>query len=252
MVDAGGGAIAYGGILFLKSLWDKWKKHRFGVYGVYATGKTTLDTYLSIPGEIYDPEQQENSTQHKYNKKRGQYESPKPSLKKVKYAINERVAVRTIESADVGGQTQFWPLWLRDMVERDVEIVIFLIDHRHLVDRTNVEQLDAFNFIVDAIVKRNYPMPTRRGRKRSRGYSPRLVALVANKADMWLMDGQGQNEWTEKWKNDQLDQHPIYDMFRPGLDKLRRAGVPNIKRSISALRGYDVEETIYDCLRNKV
>ena len=74
MVDGvGGGAVAYGGILFLKGLWDKWKKHRFGVYGVYATGKTTLDTYLTVPGEIYDPDHLENSTQHSYNKKRGQY-----------------------------------------------------------------------------------------------------------------------------------------------------------------------------------
>ena len=167
MVDGvGGGAVAYGGILFLKGLWDKWKKHRFGVYGVYATGKTTLDTYLSIPGEIYDPNNEENSTQHRYNKRRGEYETPKPSLKKVKYSINERVAVRTIESADIGGQAKYWPLWLRDMVERDVEIVIFLIDHRHLVDTTNTEQIDAFNFMVDAIVKRNYPMNTRRRRKK--------------------------------------------------------------------------------------
>ena len=65
-----------------------------------------------------------NSTQHRYNKRRGEDETPKPVLKKVKYSINERVAVRTIESADIGGQAKYWPLWLRDMVERDVEIVI--------------------------------------------------------------------------------------------------------------------------------
>lgn len=253
MVDGvGGGAVAYGGIVFLKGLWDTWKKHRFGVYGVYATGKTTLDTYLSIPGEIYDPENEEKSTQHRYNKKRGEYEVPKPSLKKVKYSINERVAVRTIESSDIGGQVKYWPLWLRDMVDRNVEIVIFLIDHRHLVDNTNTEQLDAFNFVVDAIVKRNYPMNTRRRRKKSRNYAPRLFALVANKADMWLVNGPNSSTWIEKWENDHLDQHPIFHAFRPGLDRLRRAGIPNIKRSISALRGYDVEETIYDCLRNKV
>ena len=34
MVDGvGGGAVAYGGILFLKGLWDKWKKTAL-VYGV--------------------------------------------------------------------------------------------------------------------------------------------------------------------------------------------------------------------------
>lgn len=245
------GAVAYGGILFLKSLWDKWKKHRFGVYGVYATGKTTLDTYLSIPGEIYDPEEQEKSTQHPYDKKKGQYTAPDPTLKKVKYSINERVAVRTIQSTDLGGQSRYWPMWLRDMVNRDVEIVVFLIDHRHLIDKTNVEQLEAFNYVIDALVSRKYPMGSRRARKKGQKYSPRLFALVANKADMWLLNSDDP-VWLERWKTDQLDQHPIYDPFRHGLDRLRRAGIPNIKRSISALRGYDVEETIYDCLRNKV
>jgi len=244
------GAVAYGGIIFLKGLWDKWKKHRFGVYGVYATGKTTLDTYLSIPGEIYDPEQQEKSTQHAYNKRKAQYKLPPPQLKKVRYSINERVAVRTIQSSDIGGQAKYWPLWLRDMVSRDVEIIVFLIDHRHLIDGTNVEQLEAFNYVIDALVSRNYPMDTRRGRKKSKGYSPRLFALVANKADMWLLNSDDPI-WMERWKTDQLEEHPIYDPFRQGLDRLRRAGIPNIKRSISALRGYDVEETIYDCLRYK-
>jgi len=252
MVDPGsGGAVAYGGILFLKGLWDKWKKHRFGVYGVYATGKTTLDTYLSIPGEIYDPEQLEKSTKHPYDKKKGQYQKPDATLKKVRYAINEKVTVRTIQSTDLGGQVHYWPMWLRDMVERDVEIVIFLIDHRHMIDKTNVEQLEAFNYVVDALVSRNYPMNSRRDKKKSKQYSPRLFALVANKADMWLLNSDDKI-WIERWKTDQLNQHPIYDPFRPGLDRLRRAGIPNIKRSISALRGYDVEETIYDCLRHKV
>jgi hypothetical protein len=68
---------------------------------------------------------------------------------------------------------------------------------------------------------------------------------------MWLLNSNDP-VWLERWKTDQLDQHPIYDPFRQGLDRLRRAGIPNIKRSISALRGYDVEETIYDCLRNAV
>ena len=247
----GGGAVAYGGILFLKGLWEKWKKHRFGVYGVYATGKTTLDTYLSIPGEIYDPDEKESSTHHPYDKSKGQYKLPPSTLKKVKYAINERVAVRTIQSSDIGGQTQFWPLWLKDMVSRDVEIVIFLIDHRHLIDATNKEQLHAFNYIIDALVSRNYPLKSRKEKRMGKKYVPRLFALVANKADMWLINSDN-HDWMERWKNDPLDQHPIYDPFRQGLDRLRRAGIPNIKRSISALQSYDVEETIYDCLRYKV
>ena len=43
--------------------------------------------------------------------------------------------------------------------------------------------------MVDAIVKRNYPMNTRRRRKKASNYAPRLFALVANKADMWLVNG---------------------------------------------------------------
>ena len=138
------------------------------MYGVYATGKTTLDTYLSIPGEIYDPNNEENSTQHRYNKRRGEYETPKPVLKKVKYSINERVAVRTIESADIGGQCEILAVVVAEgqVVERDVKRYFPDRPPTPSVDTTNTEQIDAFNFMVDAIVKRNYPMNTRRRRKK--------------------------------------------------------------------------------------
>ena len=51
-------AVAYGGFLYLKHLWDTWKTHNFGIYGVWGVGKTTLLRTLcglSLPesGEIF-------------------------------------------------------------------------------------------------------------------------------------------------------------------------------------------------------
>ena len=57
MVDGAGAPLAYGGLLAIKGLWDSWRSHRFGIYGIWGTGKTTLNNYLSTPGEIEDDDE---------------------------------------------------------------------------------------------------------------------------------------------------------------------------------------------------
>jgi hypothetical protein len=243
-----GGALAYGGLLFIKHLYDKWRTHRFGIYGAWGVGKTTLDGFLSTPGEQPAPEDS-HATQHPYDNQVGRYVAPPPTRKRVKYQQSMKLLNRTIQSTDLGGQPAYYNLWLRDMVGRDVEIVFFLIDHRHTVDRTAVEQQLAFKFIVDALVDRKWTFRKWKMRRKAKKYRPRLVALIGNKADLWLYNDP---TWKERWKDDQVDEHPIFDPFRADLARLQRAGIPNIKRCISALRGWDVEETIYDCIQAKI
>ena len=41
-----------GGMVFAKELWHYWKPRKVGVYGPTMVGKTTLDRYMTTPGEM--------------------------------------------------------------------------------------------------------------------------------------------------------------------------------------------------------
>ena len=49
-----GGSALVGGVVFAKELYHYWKPRRVGVYGPTMVGKTTLDRYLTTPGEMED------------------------------------------------------------------------------------------------------------------------------------------------------------------------------------------------------
>ena len=240
-MDVGAG-LAWGGILYLKHIWESWKTHEIGIYGLFGTGKTTLNRYLGTAGELEEDSVMETSTVHPYDKKKGRYILPQASRKRVRVLSEANQDFRrTILTSDLGGQVEYFSLWLRDMVNRRVQIVIYLIDDREDPDDLQVELFGEF---VHAIAAGKYPVKGRKERKKAKGYRPDVVALVGNKSDLWLTD-------EEKAKYAHIGLHPIFDPYRKHLIKLQRAGIPTLKRTISALHGYEVERLVWDCLKAK-
>tara|TARA_B100001564_G_C20662897_1_gene682412 strand:- start:2530 stop:3300 length:771 start_codon:yes stop_codon:yes gene_type:complete len=244
------GQVAYGTILYLKHLWASWRKNRVGIYGFWGTGKTTLNRQISTTGEleVVEHDETETSTYHAYNQKRGKYVLPRPSTKRVKLTANELAFTsRTISTTDIGGHEEYFDLWLEDMVTRRVQIVIWLIDHRHLQDPSNTKQQDTFKKFVDVLISGKYPFKDRKLRKAARGYKPAVVGMIANKADLWVDD-----QWRTQFESSRIGEHPIFEPFREDLMRLQRyLMIPTLKRACSALRNWNVERVIWDLLQAK-
>jgi len=51
----------------------------------------------------------------------------------------------------VGGQSQYWEAWKKDLMRRKVKYVIFMIDDRHLSEAYNLEHQLGWQFLVDLI-----------------------------------------------------------------------------------------------------
>ena len=51
MVDPAGSALV-GAALWGQNLYNSWKPRKVGVYGAGLVGKTTLDRYMTTPGEM--------------------------------------------------------------------------------------------------------------------------------------------------------------------------------------------------------
>jgi len=243
MVDGAGAPLAYGGLLAIKGLWDSWRSHRFGIYGIWGTGKTTLNNYLSTPGEIEDDDEA-FATAHRYDREKGQYKLPLPSRKRVLIHKTHKVFKRTIQTTDLGGHIQYFNLWLRDMVSRKVDIVIYLVDHRHLEFPGNDDQQTVFSDFVDAVINRDFSFGDRKLQRKAKKYRPKMIALIANKADLWA------GEESVATSNRRIGSHEIFDVFRNDLLRLQRAGIPTLKRSISALQGWDIEEMVWDLIHS--
>ena len=243
MVDGAGAPLAYGGLLAIKGLWDSWRSHKFGIYGIWGTGKTTLNNYLATPGEL-EEDDAAFSTSHKYDKEKGKYILPIANRKRVLLHRGHRVLKRTITSTDLGGHIQYFNLWLRDMVSRKVEIVIWLIDNRHLEYPQNDDQQTIFSDFVDAIINKDFTFGDRKLQRKGKKYRPKMVALIANKSDLWA------KETAVEQSNRRIGNHEIFDPFRQDLLRLQRAGIPTVKRSISALRGWDIEEMVWDLVHS--
>lgn len=79
----------------IKKVYRTLRPYKIGVYGPSMTGKTTLDQYLTVPGDI-EPIPIEFRTSHQMVN--GQYKLPNAHRKQIKYK-RER---QPISSADVG------------------------------------------------------------------------------------------------------------------------------------------------------
>ncbi len=233
------GSALVGGMVFARELWHYWKPRRVGIYGPTLAGKTTLDRYMTTPGEMEDIPIEER-TKHFKVPGLNRFLLPRPTRKRVSW----KGAHRVVYSADLAGEERFWNLWVDDMVNRGVEAVIFMFDHRSTQGGDEALQaIGGFKYLVDALIHRQYRYRNFRSWLKGRKYCPRAIILVANKADQW---------WDEQantlWQQQRLGEHSIFDPFREDLIRLQKAGIPT-KRSMMATKiGWNVENTMLDLL----
>ena len=236
MVEPAGTALV-GAMVWGKSLYNSWRPRKVGIYGAGLTGKTTLDRYMTTPGEMEEIPEEER-TEHV--KILGRYLLPKPSRKRVSWEGEKRV----VFSADIGGQERFWNLWIDDMVSRQVRAVVYLFDDRAIKGGNDaIQQIAGFRFLVDAITGRNYRYRTLKSRWKGKSYAPSLIMLVANKADRYFDDTAA-----KLYAEGRIGEHPIFGPFRDDLIRLQKAGIPT-RRSFMATRiGWNVEPTMVNLL----
>ena len=236
MVDPAGSALV-GVMVWGQALWNSWRPRRVGIYGAGMVGKTTLDRIMTTPGEMEDISEEERTV---HRKMLGKYKMPKPTRKRVSWKGHKRV----VFSSDVGGQERFWNLWIDDMVNRQVEAVVYMFDDRAFKGGNDaLQQIAGFKFLVDAILNRQYRYRNWKARRKGKKYMPKLIMLVANKADRFFDDTAAL-----LWQQDRIGEHKIFDPFRDDLIRLQRGGVPT-RRSFMATRiGWNVENTMVDLL----
>jgi len=231
------GSALVGGIVWARELWNYWKPRKIGFYGPTMVGKTTLDRYLTTPGEMEDISPEDRT---KHFRILGKYMLPRPTRKRVSWKGEKRV----IYSSDIGGQERFWNLWIDDMVARQVECVVFMFDNRVAEGgEAAIQAVGGFKYLVDSIIHKQYRYRNLISWWRGKKYAPRAVILVANKADQW---------WDEQanilWQQQRLGEHKIFNPFREDLIRLQKAGIPT-KRSMMATKiGWNVEPTMIDIL----
>ena len=176
----------------------------FGIYGATMVGKTTLHHQLRTRGEV-------------------------PQIKKRTVGLHRgsRKTVKidgdmnTLKTADVGGEAFYWKEWIKDMKNRKVKYIIFMIDHRHLDSPANLDHQLAWKFLVDSICADRWP---NRKKKKEHDY-PIAIGLWANKYDIWK----------EKHPDDgEIEKHPIFAPFKYGMGKLNDKGIPTFKYIVSA------------------
>ena len=175
----------------------------FGIYGATMVGKTTLNHQLRTRGEV-----------HQINERTVGLH--RPSRKNVKIDGESH----TIRNSDVGGEAIYWKEWAKDMQLRKVKYVIFMIDHRHLDNPSNLDHQLAWKFLVDTIVSDTLAT----GRKKKDKDYPMAVGIWANKYDIW----------GEKYPSDDILKHEIFEPFRYGMSKLNDRGSPCFKYIVSA------------------
>ena len=210
------------------------RPHKVAIYGPSLAGKTTLDQYLTVPGEI-DPIPVELRTTHPV--KRGKFQMPHSTKKQVRYK-GDRVP---ITSTDIGGQSQYWNMWAEDMIDRKANIIFFVVDDRIAWSQPAMQEAVAgFKYLTDIIVNHKYPTTFSRSMKRkAKKYKPSVVCLLLNKMDVWW-DAQSQKIWDAGLKR----QHPMVAPFQEDMRRLRKSAVATNVEAISAQFGLRVEEAV--------
>ena len=178
----------------------------FGVYGATRVGKTTLHHQLRTRGDVPIIKERTVGAQRALRK-----------------TIKIDRDTHTIKTADIGGESLYWGEWLLDMKNRKVKYIIFMIDDRHLAKHIDIEQQLCWKFLVDCITSKHWDIINKSQKKKSGEY-PISVGLWANKFDLWK----------DKYEYDDIQKHPIFDVFQEGMQKLNDRGIPVFKYVISA------------------
>ncbi len=176
----------------------------FGVYGATKVGKTTLHHQLRTRGEVPDIKKRTVGL-HRGTRK----------------TIKLDGETHTLKTADVGGESFYWKEWIKDMRKRKVNYIIFMIDHRHLESSANLDHQLAWKFLVDAICSSTWPD----GKKKKEADYPMAIGIWANKYDLWGKRYSHEGE---------IQNHPIYEPFKYGMQKLNDKGIPTFKYIVSA------------------
>jgi len=214
------------------------KPHRVGIYGPSMVGKTTLDQYLTVPGDI-DPIPEELRTTHAV--KNGSFQMPHSSKKQVRWK-GERIPIAT---TDIGGQQRFWNMWAEDMVKRNVSVIFYVVDHRLATSPFIMQEAVAgFKYLTDIVVKKKLSNTfSRRLRKKVKKYKPSVVCLVLNKMDLWW-DEQANTLWD--WGLER--QHPLVEPFKEDMRRLRRASIATNVEAMAAQYGLRVESAVINTI----
>ena len=151
MVATMAGSALMGAVVYGRELYNFLKPRRIGVYGPTLVGKTTLDAFMRTPGEM---EAIEERTMHPKRLLKGGHVLPRATRKRIRWKGEKRV----VHSADIGGQQRFWNLWIDDMVDRQVEIVVFMTDTRALKGNGSqvIDVVGGLEFLVDALIEKRW------------------------------------------------------------------------------------------------
>jgi GTPase SAR1 family protein len=179
----------------------------FGIYGAEKVGKTTLHRQLRTRGEVPEISIRTDGLQRATRK-----------------IVKIDGDLRTIKSADVGGQAQYWTEWKKDMMGRKVQYIIFMIDSRHLDEKFNLDNQLAWQFMVDIILDPYWKIGKKHIKKKQHDY-PKAIGLWANKYDLWGDVYEHDND---------IRQHPIFEPFRLGIQQLNEIGIPTHQYITSA------------------
>ena len=203
-------------------------------------GKTTLDRYMTTPGEMEAIPDEERTTHARLLGVVGPYKMLRPTSNRISCNCEKRV----FYLSDIGGQERFWNLWIEDMVARKVEAVVYMFDERAFKGGDEgLQQIAGFRYLVDRLINRDYRYRSLASRIRGRRYHPRIIMLVANKADRFFDESA-----SKLWHDGRIGEHKVFDPFRDDLIRLQKAGIPT-KRSFMATRiGWNVEKTMLDLL----
>ena len=222
------------GFSAMHSLYRILKPYRVGIYGPSMTGKTTLDQYLTVPGDI-DPIPDAFRTTHATSYNVLGHAMPKASRKQIRWKSEKK----TVATADIAGQSQFRNMWIEDMFGREVELVIYMIDHRSLSSlQFTLDAVAGFNYLIDNITKKSITKSiSRHAKRKSKKYVPKVFCLLMNKMDVWW-DHNASN----LLEHNLLREHPIAMPYRDGLKRLRKAGIRAEVLPVSAQHGINVSK----------
>ena len=214
------------------------KPHKVGIYGPTLAGKTTLDQYLTVPGDI-DPIPIGMRTTHPVQ--HGSFTMPRSTKKRVRWNGEKMPII----SADIGGQQQYWNMWAEDLIKNHREIVFYVVDERVFgQSHRAAEAIAGFQYIVDIITDKKYPSTFSRSDKRkAKRWKPKVVCLLINKMDLWWNP-----EADAMWKAGLKRQYHAVIPFQNELRRLRRAGIPTNVEAIGAQFGLNVEKAIVDTI----